>query len=389
MNVLMFFSAYMALFYLPWDLFAKAVASDQEVWFGIRFYGVWAKLLEIPHWFVYAAGMLGFWGMRRWMWPWAAVYGAQVMIAMFVWPLLYREGSLLGSLATGTLSAAVFAVPTVALWRARERFQGRPASLRERYGEWALVTGASAGIGAAFARALARGGVSVVLTARRRERLEALAGELEKQHAVQTRVVEADLARPDGPAQLLAAVADLPIAVLVNNAGFGYAGRFAGQDAQRLVAMVQLNCATPVALCAALLPAMCERGRGAVIFTGSVAGCQPLPLHALYSATKSFDNLLGEALWGELQGSGVDVLSLLPGSTESEFHGVAGELPHAGEPAEKVVEVALSALGYKPSAISGAFNWLRANAALRLLPRSVLALIAGRVVAAQTPKGLR
>lgn len=389
MNVLMFFCAYMALFYLPWDIFAKAAASDQEVWFGVRFYGAWAKLLAFPHWFVYAAGMIGFWGMRRWMWPWAAVYGAQVMIAMFVWPLLYRDASLAGNVGVGAVSAAVFALPTVALWRARERFQGRPASLRERYGEWALVTGASAGIGAAFARALAREGVCVVLTARRRERLEALAGELEKQHAVQTRVVEADLATAEGSAQLLQAVADLPIAILVNNAGFGFAGRFDVQDPTRLASMVQLNCAAPVALSAVLLPAMRERGRGAVVFTGSVAGCQPLPLHALYSATKSFDNLLGEALWAELQGSGVDVLSLLPGSTESEFHAVAGELPHAGEPPEKVVEVALAALGHKPSVISGAFNWLRANAAFRLLPRSALALIARSVVAAQTPEKLR
>ena len=377
MNALLLFCAYMALVYLPWDLFSKPVAVDEEVWFGVRFHGLWAKLLELPHWAVYAAGMVGFWGMRSWMWPWAAVYAAQVAIGMAIWPVLYRGG--VSGLAVGAVSGGLFAALSVALVRARPLFQAPPPSLRERYGEWALVTGASSGIGAAFARALARDGVSVVLTARREERLRALAGELEKQ-AVQTRVVAVDLAEPEGVGELLVAISDLPIAILVNNAGVGYAGRFEAQDPGRLSAMVQLNCAAPVALTAALLPKMRERGSGAVIFTGSVAGCQPLPLHALYAATKAFDNLLGEALWGELRGSGIDCLALLPGVTETEFQQAAGELPHGGESPEKVVSVALRALGRQPSVISGVFNWLRANAGQRLLPRSVLTLVAKAVL---------
>jgi len=175
----------------------------------------------------------------------------------------------------------------------------------------------------------------------------------------------------------------------VNNAGVGYVGRFDKQTPERLTAMVQLNCVAPVALTAALLPGFRARGRGAVIFTGSVAGCQPLPLHALYAATKSFDNLLGEALWAELRGTGIDVLALAPGSTDTEFAEVAGEVAHRGESAEKVVRVALRALGEQPSVISGAFNWLRANLAYRLLPRSVLALVAKSVVARQVPDAMR
>jgi short-subunit dehydrogenase len=187
----------------------------------------------------------------------------------------------------------------------------------------------------------------------------------------------------------LAATDGVDLAILVNNAGVGYSGRFDLQSPERLSAMVQLNCAAPVALTAAILPKLRARGRGAVIFTGSVAGCQPLPLHALYSATKAFDNLLGEALWGELRGSGVDVLVLEPGSTETEFQAAAGEIAHAGEPPDQVVRVALRALGRQPSVVSGVFNWLRANAAVRLAPRSLLALAAKQVMEKLTPESMR
>ena len=235
---------------------------------------------------------------------------------------------------------------------------------REKYGEWALVTGASAGIGLEFARALAREGMSIVLTARREDRLNALAAELKEQYHVDTRVVAVDLAATDGADRLADAVADLPIAFLVNNAGFGYAGRFDKLATDRLRSMVVVNCVVPVVLTSRIMPAMVKRGRGAVIIVGSVAGRQPLPLHAVYSATKGFDLLFGEGLWGELRGTGIDVLVIEPGPTATEFQAVAGESVGAdhGEPAENVVRVALDALGKQPSVISGWFNWVRANA---------------------------
>jgi short-subunit dehydrogenase len=339
--------------------------------------------------------------MRSWMWPWASLYTAQVALSFFVFPILYGRGGRvsaldviardgfsawlcgidLGALALAMIPVAAFAWLARALWTSRERFQPPSRSLRERYGEWALVTGASSGIGAEFARALARDGVSLVLAARRADLLEALAQELRERHAVRTRCVPCDLASDVGVRALLGALADLDVAILINNAGVGYVGRFHEQDPARLAAMVQLNCAAPVALTAALLPRLVARGRGAVIFTGSVSGSQPLPLHALYSATKAFDNFLGEALWGELHGSGVDVLALLPGSTETEFAASADELPHAGARAADVVADALAALGQQPSVTSGWFNWARANAGMRLLPRSLLALAAKRVIA--------
>ena len=371
MNAVMVFSAYMAFVYLPWDLFVKPVALDEEVWFGIRFHGWAAKFLEPFHWAVYAAGAYGFRRMKAWMWPWAAVYAGQVAFGMLIWPWIY-VGGFLGFLF-GIVSVVPFAVLAWALWEARPLFQGQRPSLRERYGEWALVTGASSGLGAEFARALAREGVSVVLTARRGERLRELASELERAHRVSTRVVEANLADPNAAQQLAEAVRDLEIAILVNNAGFGYAGRFDKQEPERLREMVLLNCLAPVMLSAGLLPGMLARGRGAVVITGSAAGRQPLPLHGVYSATKAFDLLLGESLAVELRSRGVDVLVLEPGSTQTEFQQVAGEIAHDGEPADRVVLLALEALGQQPAVISGWFNWIRANIASRLLPRSLVA----------------
>jgi short-subunit dehydrogenase len=250
------------------------------------------------------------------------------------------------------------------------------------------VTGASSGIGLEFARALARDGISCVLTARREDRLQSLARELEQAHGVATRVVAADLADADGADRVLAAVADLEVDVLVNNAGVGYAGRLDKQDPGRLRALVQVNCVAPVVLTARLLPAMRARGRGAVIITGSIAGHQPLPRLAAYSASKGFARLFGESLWGELLGTGVDVLVLEPGPTETEFQAVAGEVPHPGEPAARVVEVALDALGRQPAVVSGWFNWLRGQTP-RLFPRSTVILVAEGVTKGLTPAEMR
>jgi len=232
-----------------------------------------------------------------------------------------------------------------------------------------------------FARALARDGMSCVLTARRADRLQALAAELESAFAVRTRVVPLDLSAHDGADQLVDAVRDLDIAVIVANAGYGLAGRFDRQDAGRLRDLIELNCTAPVVMITRLLPGLRARGRGAIIIVSSTAGHQPVPFNSVYSASKAFDLIFGEALWAEMQGSGIDVLVLQPGPTVTEFQTVAGETPHEGEPAAQVVGVALNALGDQPSVISGWFNWLRANAAVRLLPRSFVALVAGRVMA--------
>lgn len=120
MNLIFYFCLYMTFVYMPFDLFLKPVADDHEIWFGFALTGWWAKATEPLHWLIYSAGAYGFWKMRSWMWPWAAVYAAQVVIAMLVWNVVNDNGR--GWLA-GIFAAALFAVPMVALWRAKPRFR--------------------------------------------------------------------------------------------------------------------------------------------------------------------------------------------------------------------------------------------------------------------------
>src|SRR5256886_7877017 len=162
------------------------------------------------------------------------------------------------------------------------------ASLKS-YGEWALVTGASAGIGTAFARELAAQSVNVVLVARRADRLEALAAELREKHGVKTRVVPEDLERDGAAERLLEWVRDLEIGILVNNAGFSMVGRFERVPREKILGMIRVNCLAVAALTHAFLPPMQARRRGAVIIVSSVAGYQPLGFAATYGATKAFD----------------------------------------------------------------------------------------------------
>ncbi len=121
MNLLFGFCVYMTFVYMPFDMFLKPVAEDEEVWFGFTLRGWWAKATEPLHWAIYAAGAYGFWRMRPWMWPWASVYAAQVVIAMFVFNIVDPRG---GGLLAGVVAAALFLLPAVALWRARDRFCG-------------------------------------------------------------------------------------------------------------------------------------------------------------------------------------------------------------------------------------------------------------------------
>jgi len=188
----------------------------------------------------------------------------------------------------------------------------------------ALVTGASSGIGLAFARALARRGRPLVIVARRADRLQQLAGELGGPDRVA--VVPLDLTRTDAPARLEAELTGrgLVVDLLVNNAGAGLTGPFAEQPLDRVLAMIDLNARALVELTRRLLPGMIERGRGGVINVVSTSAFQPVPFLSVYAASKAFVLSFTEALATELKDTGVVVQALCPGLTDSEFHEVSG-----------------------------------------------------------------
>jgi hypothetical protein len=189
-----------------------------------------------------------------------------------------------------------------------------------------LITGASSGIGADLARVFAREGRDLVLVARSRPALDALARELTQRHDVQVRVLPADLAAPGAATALHAAAREQGIAVetLVNNAGFGMRGDFVSLDAPRQTQMMQLNVVTLTELCRLFAPEMVRRGRGGILNVASTAAFVPGPLMAVYFATKAYVLSFSEALAEELRAAGVTVTCLCPGPTETRFGDVAG-----------------------------------------------------------------
>lgn len=189
----------------------------------------------------------------------------------------------------------------------------------------ALVTGASSGIGTVFARALARQGYNLILVARRQERLQAVADELEAAYPVRAEVLGADLTDPIDLERVAERIAEVPdLDLLVNNAGFGTGGYFAEVDLQPELQMIRLHIIASVRLAHAALPGMLQRGRGGIINVSSVAGLIPLQGNATYGATKSYLNFFTHSLNAELAGTGVRVEALCPGFTYSEFHDVNG-----------------------------------------------------------------
>jgi len=252
-------------------------------------------------------------------------------------------------------------------------------------GKTALVTGASSGIGEAFARELAARGMDLVLVARSEDKLRALAAELARGHGIRADVIASDLGREGAAVRLYHEVEGLGMRVdmLLNNAGFGAYGPFETLSPDRDHAEVMLNVTAVVDLTHAFLPAMAERGDGAVINVGSTAGFQPLPYMAVYGATKAFVLSFSEALWAEYRGRGVRVLALCPGATETPFFGVVGaEEASVGRrrTPQQVVATGLRALERgRGSAIDGAFNYWLAQTP-RLTPRGLTALIGKRLM---------
>ncbi len=250
-------------------------------------------------------------------------------------------------------------------------------------GKTALITGASAGIGAAFARALAARGANVILVARSEDKLRTLADELARAHGGRAEVVVADLARAGAARELYDEVdrRSLAVDLLVNNAGFGTSGRFETLVPEREAAEVALNVAAVVDLTHLFLPAMLARGDGAVINVASVAAFVSSPYAAVYSATKAFVLSFSEALWGECRGRGVRVLALCPGATATEFFDVVGtdaRGPGAKRAPAQVVETGLRALERgRPYAVDGLANYLMVQVP-RVVPRGIVVRLLAR-----------
>jgi short-subunit dehydrogenase len=224
-----------------------------------------------------------------------------------------------------------------------------PASaiLRKTYaGKWALVTGASAGIGDALAVELAAAGANLILTARRADRLEALSTKLKADYKIQTLVIPDDLADPAAPRRIYDATEGKGIAVdiLINNAGFGYLGEFVRGDQAFQRTMVDVNCAAVVDLTHLFLPRMIERKRGDIMIVASTAAYQPVAYMATYAATKVFDRYFAEALAEEVARHGIRVSALCPGPTESEFGQVAGVRGHENRKYQTAADVARQGL---------------------------------------------
>ena len=251
-------------------------------------------------------------------------------------------------------------------------------------GKWALITGASAGIGAAIARELAAGGTNLVLTARRRDRLAGLATELSSKHSIRTLACVADLAQPAGPEQIFSFTKEKNIAIdlLVNNAGFGAYGEFHKALLDRLIEMTKVNVTAVVHLTRLYLPGMIARGSGDILIVASTAAFQAVPYISTYAATKVFDLHFAEGLAEEVRQYGIRVCALCPGSTETEFFQVAGQRNHtrrAPESPQKVAHVGLAALAAgKSSVISGFKNWMGAET-VRMVPRRTVARVAASI----------
>jgi uncharacterized protein len=193
-------------------------------------------------------------------------------------------------------------------------------------GKWALITGASAGIGVAIAREFASHGAKLILTARRRDRLDQLAAELAAAHSTETRIVVADLNDPSAPQQIYDATegAGIPVDILINNAGLGHYGEFYKLDAEQEYSMVRVNCEAVVRISRLFIPRMVERRRGWMLVVASTASFQPIPYDAVYAATKVFDRFFALALAAEVERFGIKITALCPSTTETEFFDVSG-----------------------------------------------------------------
>jgi short-subunit dehydrogenase len=264
------------------------------------------------------------------------------------------------------------------------------ASVKDFNGKWALVTGASAGIGVALARELASHGAKLILTARRKDRLEALAAELTADGA-EVRLVQADLTDPAAPQVIYDATvgAGLQVDILINNAGLGHYGAFATLEIEQELSQIRVNCEATVHLTRLFVPAMVERRRGWVMVVASVASFQPLPYLATYAATKGFDRLFALGLAEEVAPAGVKVSALCPGPTESEFFVVSKVVSDTStnamgerhrQTAGDVARIGVAGLARGKRTVITSFSGTMSALAVRFLPVGFVTAMVARMM---------
>ena len=248
----------------------------------------------------------------------------------------------------------------------------------KRYGPWALVAGASEGIGLAFARELARRGLNLVLVARRSGPLEAAAREIAGVAKVQVRCLPLDLGRADASAALAEELADLDVGLVVYNAALAPIGEFLQIPLDEQLAAIDVNVRGPLSVARDFGERMAARGSGGIVLLSSLTAFQGSPFIATYGATKSFLLALAEGLWFELAPRGVDVLAVCAGATRTPryLERAKGRAPGELDP-DQVAREALASLGHGPLMIPGRFNRLASQLMRRLLPRRMTIRIMG------------
>jgi len=244
----------------------------------------------------------------------------------------------------------------------------------ERYGPWAVVAGASEGIGASFSQKLAVRGMNLVLVARRAAPLEGLAAELRQAHGVEVRVQSLDLGAPDAIAAMTEATEALDVGLMIYNAAYSPIGAFLDIDVEDHLRAVDVNVRGPLMMSHYFGRRLVERGKGGVILMSSMSGFQGTAMVANYAATKAYDTILAEGLWYELRRHGVDVLACIAGATLTpNYESSTDRIPTGGlaKPMrpDEVTEQALHDLGHQPGRVSGRRNRWAAELLRRILPR--------------------
>lgn len=255
----------------------------------------------------------------------------------------------------------------------------RPRRFLARYGPWAVVTGGSSGLGLATADALAAAGFNLVLVARRRAALDRAAADLSARHHIEARVLDIDLAAPDGPQEMLDATLGIDVGLLVAAAGFGSSGPFVAGDPRTEDLMLAVNCRAVLVLARQFAQRLVERGGGGIVLFGSLVGFQGAPNSASYAATKAYVQTLAEALHVELRSSNVDVLSAAPGPVHSGFAARAGMRMSVAARPDDLAAPILRALGHRGTVVPGALAKLLTSA-LSILPRSARVRVMGNVM---------